>query len=342
MRFSSKWFSVIGAVVALVLAIVVFGPLTPGVQGRDGSSGSNDVTESDLLYWVTAFSNHDRWENVGLGAANLITPARRRRAADLVKHGISVSMAHNVPQTMAEDPTYLDRLVLNPQGDPFISDRYQYQGTYHGATHSHLDALGCHVHFQGRGWNNMTTDVTQENGCTEKQGGIIAVKHGVFTRGVLIDLPRFKKKRWMEVGEGAMYDDLVAYEKWAKVRVRPGDAIFLRTGRWSRQAAMGPYVGGYPGWHASIIPFLRERDVSYIGNDAINDVFPSGFTNSAFVLPVHQIVMPTMGINIFDNLDLEELAETAAKLGQYEFLLTAAPLRIDRGLGSPLNPIATF
>lgn len=342
MRFNLKWLSAITVIAAFVSAVVAFGPLTSSVQGRDDSSGSDTITEADLLYWVTAFSNHGRWQNVGLGAANTITSATRRRAANLVKYGISVSMAHNVPQTMAEDPTYLDRVVLNPQGDPFISDRYQYQGTYHGATHSHLDALGCHVHFQGRGWNNLTSDVTQENGCSEEQGGIIAVKHGVFTRGVLIDLPRFLGKKWMEVGEGAMYSHLVAYEKWAKVRIRQGDAIFLRTGRWSRQAAMGPYVGGYPGWHASVIPFLRERDVSYIGNDAINDVFPSGFVNSAFVLPVHQIVMPTMGINIFDNLDLEDLAETAAKLGVYEFLLTAAPLRIDKGLGSPLNPIATF
>jgi hypothetical protein len=52
--------------------------------------------------------------------------------------------------------------------------------------------------------------------------------------------------------------------------------------------------------------------------------------------------MPTLGVNIFDNLDLEELAETAAELGRYQFLLTASPLRIDKGLGSPANPIATF
>jgi kynurenine formamidase len=328
------------ASVAAVLSVglVFLGPSSQPAQGR----GNKTVTEADLLAWTTEFSNHGRWQNAGLGAANLITPRKRREAAKLVKEGISVSMAHNVPQTLAEDPTYLKRTVLASASPAFISDRYEYQGTYHGSTHSHLDALSCHVHFQGRGWNNFFYQVTQEAGCSEAQGGIIAVKHGVFTRGILIDLPRFKGVPWLEAGDAATYEDLVAYEKWAHIKVAPGDAIFLRTGRWTRNAKLGPYVGGNPGWHASVIPFFHERDVSYIGSDHINDVVPTGFTNSAFILPVHQIVMPTMGINIFDNLDLEELAETAHQLGRYRFLLTAAPLRIDRGLGSPLNPIATF
>jgi hypothetical protein len=335
MNIPARLLSAVSVATALSTALVLvsFSP----AEGQN----SRDVTEADLLSWTTRFSNHGRWENVGLGAANLITPAKRRRAAALVERGISVSMAHNVPQTPQEDPTYLQRTVL-AMSPTFISDMYQYQGTYHGATHSHLDALGCHVHFQGRGWNNDWTEVTQENGCREEQGGIIAFKNGVFTRGILIDLPRLKGKQWLEAGEGATYEDLVRFERWAGIRITRGDALFLRTGRWAREASVGRYTGGNPGWHASAIPFFRERDISYIGSDHINDVLPSGFPNSAFVLPVHQIVMPTMGINIFDNLDLEDLAATAARFRRYEFLLNAAPLRIDRGLGSPANPIATF
>ena len=36
------------------------------------------------------------------------------------------------------------------------------------------------------------------------------------------------------------------------------------------------------------------------------------------------------------------LADGAGRLGRYEFLFVAAPLRIEKGMGSPLNPIATF
>lgn len=341
MRRSARVLSVAALVVTVGVTLAANRPY--GRPHKGGSMYGDQITIAELYEFVDNFGNQDRWKNIGLGAANLITPSKRRHAAALVRHGISVSMAHNVPQAPAEDPTYLLRTVLNPQGDPFISDRYEYQGTYHGATHSHLDALGCHVHFNGRGWNNLTSDVTQENGCPAEQGGILAVKDGVFTRGILIDMPRFKGKKWLEIGEGPTYSDLIAYERWAGVKIQSGDAVFLYTGRWRRQAEMGAYVGGYPGWTASNIPFFHKRDVAYIGNDAINDALPHGVEgNTAFVLPVHQIVMPTMGINIFDNLDLEELAALAARLGRYEFLLTAAPLRIDRGLGSPANPIATF
>jgi hypothetical protein len=36
------------------------------------------------------------------------------------------------------------------------------------------------------------------------------------------------------------------------------------------------------------------------------------------------------------------LSEAAAKRKRWEFLLTAAPIPLTGGTGSPLNPIATF
>lgn len=47
-------------------------------------------------------------------------------------------------------------------------------------------------------------------------------------------------------------------------------------------------------------------------------------------------------MNLFDNLDLEALADTAAKLKRWEFMLVAAPTRVPNGTGSPINPIAVF
>ena len=49
-----------------------------------------------------------------------------------------------------------------------------------------------------------------------------------------------------------------------------------------------------------------------------------------------------MGIDILDNQDLEKVAETAARLNRWEFLLMAAPIRVPGGTGSPINPIAVF
>jgi hypothetical protein len=57
---------------------------------------------------------------------------------------------------------------------------------------------------------------------------------------------------------------------------------------------------------------------------------------------LHRLALVSLGVGIFDNLDFERLAAEARRLGRYEFLLTTAPLRIEGGMGSPLNPIATF
>ena len=49
-----------------------------------------------------------------------------------------------------------------------------------------------------------------------------------------------------------------------------------------------------------------------------------------------------LGIHLFDNTNLDAVAQTAAERKRWEFLLTAAPLPVRGGTGSPLNPIAVF
>ena len=77
-----------------------------------------------------------------------------------------------------------------------------------------------------------------------------------------------------------------------------------------------------------------------VGSDACLDVLPSGV--DGVVQPVHQVVLVAMGTPIFDNFDLEALSDAAAKRSRWTFLITAAPLPVPGGTGSPLNPIAVF
>ena len=77
-----------------------------------------------------------------------------------------------------------------------------------------------------------------------------------------------------------------------------------------------------------------------IGHDMWNDVAPSGIPE--VFLPLHSLALVSLGVSIFDNLDFERVAQVARQLQRYQFLFTAAPLRIEMGMGSPLNPIATF
>jgi hypothetical protein len=54
------------------------------------------------------------------------------------------------------------------------------------------------------------------------------------------------------------------------------------------------------------------------------------------------LLIAGLGINLLDNQDLEAVAETAAKLNRWEFMLTIAPVPVTGGTGFPLNALAVF
>jgi hypothetical protein len=89
-----------------------------------------------------------------------------------------------------------------------------------------------------------------------------------------------------------------------------------------------------------VIPWLKARDVALLGSDHPQYVSPGdgGAPRGA----AHDFALVYLGVHLFDNCDLEAVAEAAAARNRWEFLLTAAPLPILGGTGSPLNPIATF
>ena len=305
------------------------------------------TTEADYHQAMDELSNWGRWgADDELGAANFITPAKRKAAAALVTEGRSVSLAHDIIQEETlEGPWYLDRQVVNVS-ETGASDRYQYTGTYHGVIHSHLDSVDCHIMYEGKGYNGVTAEeVEAANGCP--RGSIYALRDGVFTRGILFDATLLPDKTtengWLEPGTAIRAADLEELERIQGVRVEPGDVILLHTGRWKRRAALGPWPSsdGVAGYHSDVAYFMKERGVSFIGHDMWNDAFPHEYSDDVR-LPLHPLALVSLGVWIFDNLDFDDVADVARELGRYEFLFTAAPLRIEKGMGSPLNPIATF
>ena len=302
---------------------------------------SHDVTQAMVEGWMTELSNWGRWgDDDQLGALNLITPEKRRQAARLVREGISVSLSHNYLTERAADATspFEHQMTGVGRGGAFIGDRYSI--AYHGYAHSHMDSL-CHMAHNGVMFNGFTraNDVS-EAGCGKLS--ILDAKQGILTKGVLMDIARLKGVDYLEPGTKIYVEDLEAWERQAGVRVEPGDILLVRAGRWARRAEVGPWATGRQaaGLHASVGPWLRERDVAMIGSDYTNDALPSGVDGVS--QPIHQLVLVAMGVRIFDNLDLEAVADEAARQNRWEFMLTAAPLAVSGGTGSPLNPIATF
>jgi kynurenine formamidase len=88
------------------------------------------------------------------------------------------------------------------------------------------------------------------------------------------------------------------------------------------------------------LAWLHERQVALLGSDGVSDVQPSRVAK--VVMPIHTVAIVAMGLHLLDNLDLETLSEVCAQDGRSEFLLTVAPLILERGTASPVNPIAVL
>jgi kynurenine formamidase len=293
------------------------------------------VTKSDIDRWMTELSNWGRWgKDDQLGTLNLITSAKRREAVALVKEGYSISLAHNVLTEKAVDNEGPFVHTMLPANDGFHMDNYSV--SYHGMGQTHLDAL-CHASYEGRLYNGFPVEEISAEGCPKDS--ILAAKTGILTRGVLIDIASLRGVDYLEAGTPIYSEDLAAWEKQTGVKVSPGDAVFVRSGRWAMRAAKGPGTA-FAGLHASCIKWLHDRGVAVLGGDADPEVIPSQVEGVS--APIHQVALVAMGLPLFDECDLEDLGKEAAKRKRWVFLFTAVPLAVPGGTGSPINPLATY
>ena len=320
---------------AIILSMLA-APSTP-------AQSSHTVTAAMVDQWMKELSNWGRWgKDDQMGAVNLITPAKRKQAAALVKDGVSVSMAHNTLSAKADDNDSPFGHTMTSTGKNPLDGFYAMDlisVSYHGWAHTHMDSL-CHMFYKGKMYNGYPqTDVTTE-GATKL--AITNFKNGILSRGILMDIPRLKGVPYLAPGTAIYPGDLDAWEKKAGVKVGSGDIVLIRTGRWAARDAKGPWKisTNAAGLYATCTKWLKARDVAVLGSDGASDVMPSGVPG--VTQPIHQLVLIAMGMPIFDNLDLEAVSAEANKRQRWEFHLSAAPLAVTGGTGSPFNPIATF
>lgn len=324
----------LSAVIALSL-IAAF-----GLSRADEPKSAPKLTRSDIDGMMTSLSNWGRWgKDDQLGTLNLITPETRKRAAALVQEGVTVSMSHDVIKTKNPGTPEFGHKVTLPQPMEITYASDEYRVAYHGFTQTHMDAL-CHLLYKGKMYNGYSQSEITERGAGKLS--VLSARQGIFTRGILIDMPKLLGSRFLEGKQAILPAHLQAWEKAAQVKVGPGDAVLIRTGRWAREKVEGAWdvMHDSAGLHASCLPWLKERDVALVGSDLALDVLPSGV--EGFDQPVHWVVVVAMGMPILDNCDFEEISAAADARKRWSFLLTVAPLAVEGGTGSPVNPLATF
>ncbi len=283
------------------------------------------------------------------GALNLITPEKRATAARLVRDGEVVSCARELPVTpSSENPTPALHMMIaagdacDASGVPGLEAAMDFVGVaFHGMAVSHIDAL-CHVFVNGKMYNGFPASDVKSIGAL--RNSIMVAREGIVSRGVLLDIPRLRGVRYLELGYAITPEELSAAEAAQNVRVAQGDVLLVATGRDARRQEFGPWSAveqGLAGLHPECIPWLRERDIAVLGSDGVSDALPNN-SAAGWPIPIHQCALVAMGVHLLDNLQLARLADACARHQRWEFLFAVAPLRIDRGTGSPINPLAVF
>lgn len=297
-------------------------------------------SREDVLGYLADRRNWGRWgADDQRGAINLITAEKRVAAARLVQSGRNVSLSREFPKNPGPGNTnpaqHFMRWFDRGAGGAAID---YYGISYHGWVTTHIDAL-CHVWDEHGMWGGrMPNDVLTTQGTT--WGDVTQWRDGIITRGVLLDVPRYRGEPHVTIEKPVHGWELEEVARSQGVNLEPGDALLVYSGREAWQAA-NPTWGGdrppSPGLHASCLPFIRDNDVAILGWDLM-DASPNEY---GVPWTVHGALF-SYGVGLLDNSLLQPVAETCAEEGRYEFMLTIAPLRVVGGTGSPANPIALF
>jgi hypothetical protein len=339
-----------------------------GAQEREGAmappaiaphpstqDAAHRATFEQVVAMEKDLSNWGRWGNDDeRGTLNFVTPQKTLDALRLVKDGVVVSLAHFASLQKSVDSFAFGDTVhtmwYGPAGPPKPGQTRGALDTIsyglHDGTNSHVDAL-CHYTLLRDGkvvvYNGHPA--ATEQGCTAN--AIDRMGPGIATRAVLVDMPLLKRVDWLDPHTPIYPADLEAWEKFANVRIGSGDALLIRTGRWALRAAQGPWPEAREaaGLHASVMPWLKARDIALLASDAVNDVQPSGIiggSGEAAVRPVHLISIAVMGMPLVDNGYFEDAAKEASARRRWEFLMTLQLTRLEGGTASNFNALALF
>jgi kynurenine formamidase len=235
--------------------------------------------------------------------------------------------------------------MIRDAGDAAIADNaddlehYALDALFLNAIHettTHIDAL-CHVWTDHKMYNGFSDRTIPSSGAQHL--GIENVD-GVVTRGLLLDIARFRGVDVLDADYLITVDDLANCADSCGVRVEAGDAVLIRTG-WRSVYESDPrrYIQMQPGLGPSAGLYLAQREICLVGADNTAVQAWGGGDNdprAGLTDLLHVPFLRNLGIYLLEMLNLESLA--ADRVSTFMFCL--APLLIDGGTTSPVNPLA--
>jgi kynurenine formamidase len=300
--------------------------------------------------------NWGKWgDDDEVGCLNYLTPEVVQTALGSARQGKVFTL--QVPMANPEgDPVWPGRVAAQrfsvvDKGQVIAGKAAKFPGGLEGADDfmvcylqgsTQYDALG-HVWFGDQIWNGYDALTTIDG--LAKASVFPLAKKGIVGRGVLIDMARHRGKDVLDKGETFTHDDLLACAEKQGTEIRKNDVLLIRTGwigkfyRVSREEFYADFNEPGLTYSAELVRWFADMEIVNLVTDTIaNEVTVD--PESGAVLPLHIALMSYLGVTFTEIAWLDDLAADCASDGQYEFLYTAAPLKVVNATGAPVNPIA--
>jgi kynurenine formamidase len=310
------------------------------------------------LPFVEGTDERHAWDVFGrddhLGCLNFVGPEQVVAAAKEVRTGkvvnLNLPLGEPQPQFWASRPQMAHtRIVKRNIRDDEI-DRLGMQGS------TQWDGLG-HQRFREHGYfGGRQDDAIDERGDLGIERW---AERGMIARGILADVAGYQEARGEPLAPDQRFpisgELLTAVLEHQQTEVRPGDVLLVRTG-WLR-------------WYSDLEPQVREEFAARMNADRTLVALPgldprletiawlwdhqiaaAAFDNpTAETLPyirddgwAHIRLIPLLGLTLGELWTLDELAAVCRGEDRYSFLLSAPPLNLRGGAGSPANAYAAL
>jgi len=294
-----------------------------------------------------------------LGTLNHLSPARVLQARASIVLGDVVPL--NLPLTEFEPPIIAHRGSIEHTvfslNEFHRDDRVD---SFFPQASTQIDGLR-HFGHPDRGFYNDVDPAHLIAGRPEL-GIQVTAQRGIVGRGLLIDVCAYRDAIDRPIdqtrNEQIPVADLDAALDWQGSTVEAGDILMIRTG-WLAHFRNSPRSVGplrSPGLRQAeeTAAWLWDRHVSVAAADNIAleawpatestlmvDAEASGrMPTSSHTGMLHRILIPLLGLTIGELWALDELATRCAARGRYDVFVTAQPLNLLGGVGSPANALA--
>jgi kynurenine formamidase len=259
-----------------------------------------------------------------LGTANHIDEPARRRAAASIETGTCLSLARPLINSGPDSgpPDYHLDVVAREGPVGIRIERLEIR--CHGLVNTHLDAIN-HVAVNGRLYGDRDPDDPEQSSVADLAG------HGLFTRGVLADIPGIRGTEWVEPDWPVTGEEIE--QALGSTKFEAGDALLLYMGRDRFEAAGGKFGDVRPGAGSGAAQWIADNRVSIVCWDFLDSSHPQ-----EPALCIHRLIW-AVGLLLVDNCDLSRVPDGLASRASKTGALALTPIAVPGGTGSAVTPL---